>query len=97
MRCVCGDGSIVKSFFYFLEDTPSVQILINGGIKSMNQMKETLGYTPYIVQSNTDDETYVFKPLMPVVVVKDSGRCKVIKLRTWHKFKIYKIVVEIIS
>jgi len=37
----------------------------------MKQMKETLG----ISDNYTNDESHVFKPLMPVVVIKHSGRC----------------------
>ena len=51
----------------------------------MNQMKETLGCTDYIVQRNTDNEAYVFKPIMPVIVVKDSGKCQTMKRHGSHK------------
>ncbi|XP_066923702.1 transient receptor potential cation channel subfamily M member 8-like isoform X2 [Clytia hemisphaerica] len=54
------------------EDVPSVQILLNGGIRSMNLMKRTLNW------DNLDQA-----PLMPIIFVKDSGRLSTCLSLAW--------------
>ena len=65
------------------ETVPSVQIMMNGGIRSMQLVKANLRW------DKRNDESSTQHHIMPIVVVKDSGRLSSCLARAMEIFHVH--------